>query len=257
MDMIDKIGTLERAKSFFKLNSYLVWICFVILCLFTIISVASLKSNIAETNAQTIKIYEDMRDMIKKEISGVVILTQNGSVVNANKSYVDASSQSAYNYAIKNILITHLVFSNNELTKNFENRIETTGDVLKYQRLMEFQENFFTKGKSGAVDNKDWNYILGQLAQISQSHQIADSVSILDSTIDKYSWDTENQSFEISINVSTKLLFWNDAKGQFDTAQGSYVINASGKIDVANNTVLNPLGITFRTLSLSVPIKKD
>ena len=83
-----------------------------------------------------------------------------------------------------------------------------------------------------------------------------DSVSILDSVIGNYSWDTKEQSFQIAINVVAKTFFWNDITKTYDEAQGYYTINASGIISVKDNTILNPLGIRFSTISLTVPAKE-
>lgn len=248
----DSVKILQRAKDFLKLNSYLIWICFAALTIANIIYIGGIRDDTRQSNAETKQIYKEMKDLIEKEIQGVVILTQNGAVLNASKSYIDASNQTDYNKAIKNVLISHLVFSNNELTANFSRKFNNTSDILAYEPLQEFQDNFLASDKT-MFDR--WNYIISNIAGLSKNLQIPDSVAVIDSTIRDYSWDTKNQSFKISINVVTKSYFWNDISKSFDETQGYYTIDGSGTISVKDNTTLNPLGIKFYNLNLNIPTR--
>jgi hypothetical protein len=251
----DDVKLIDKVKAFLKLNSYLVWICFLVLCAVNIITMNDVKSDIEETNKKIIKNYEEMKGLVEKEIQGVVILTENGSVLNAAKSYIDASTQSDYNLAIKNALISHLVFSNNELTQNFTRQLSTTEDILKYQPLKEFQDNFLLPDNKKTMDS--WNYLISNIANLSREQKMADSISVLDSVISSYSWDTKNQSFQITINVVAKAFFWNDIIKAYDEAQGYYTINADGVISIKENTILNPLGIRFSNIALTIPTKNN
>ena len=250
----DSVKMIDKVKSFLRLNSYLVWICFLVLCFVNIVTIGDIKTNIEDTNKKIVQNYDEMKKMVEKEIQGVVILTENGTVLNATKSYIDASTQSDYNLAIKNILINHLVFSNNELTQNFTRQLSNTDDILKYAPLKEFQDNFLLPNNKKTIDS--WNYIISNIANLSKEQKMPDRVSILDSVIGNYSWDTKEQSFQIAINVVAKTFFWNDITKTYDEAQGYYTINASGIISVKDNTILNPLGIRFSTISLTVPAKE-
>ena len=250
----DSVKMIDKVKSFLRLNSYLVWICFLVLCFVNIVTIGEIKEDISNTNKKIVQNYDEMKKMVEKEIQGVVILTENGTVLNATKSYIDASTQSDYNLAIKNILINHLVFSNNELTQNFTRQLSNTDDILQYAPLKEFQDNFLLPNNKKTIDS--WNYIISNIANLSKEQKMPDSVSILDSVIGNYSWDTKEQSFQIAINVVAKTFFWNDITKTYDEAQGYYTINASGIISVKDNTILNPLGIRFSTISLTVPAKE-
>ena len=48
--VVDNIKSVEKIKNFLKFNSYLVWICFLILTLGNIIIINGLKSDIQKTN---------------------------------------------------------------------------------------------------------------------------------------------------------------------------------------------------------------
>lgn len=259
--IIDNVKTIEKVKDFLKLNSYLVWICFLVLCLVTILAISSLKSDIKATNADMKKTYNEMKKLIEKEISGVVILANNGLVLNAQKSYLDASSESYYNVAIKNILINHLVFSNNELTKNFTQKIEQIDDLFKYEPLRDLRDNFLfwhkkkSKNETDKVSTVGWEYILSNIALMSQERKMPDAVDVIDSTISNYSWDTKNQSFKLSIQVSVKAFFWNPIMRSYEETQGYFIIKSQGIVSTKYNTVLNPLGVRFNALELTMPIR--
>ncbi|MDA3053303.1 hypothetical protein OFO01_06935 [Campylobacter sp. JMF_01 NE2] len=260
--IVDNVKTLEKVKDFLKFNSYLVWICFLILCVGTIKVISGLKSDIETTNKEFQKTYAEMKSLIEKEINGVVVLANNGLVLNAEKSYLDASTQSFYNLAIKNILINHLIFSNNELTKNFSKKIDNIEALLTYEPLKELQENFLiyaprqNEKEPFRVTTDGWEYLLSNVAQLSQERKIPDGIDIIDSTISDYSWDTKSQTFKITIQVSVKAFFWNSITRTYEEGQGYFVIKSQGQIGVKYNTVLNPLGVRFSALELTIPVRK-
>lgn len=254
--VVDNIKSVEKIKNFLKFNSYLVWICFLILTLGNIIIINGLKSDIQKTNRDFKKTYTQMKDLVEKEVSGVVVLANNGLVLNAEKSFLDASTESYYNQAIKNTLINYLVFSNNEITKNFTISFKKTDDLFAYEPLQEFRDNFLIVSKDNKIQTRGWDYILSNIATNSNEKTMPDAIDIIDSNIANYAWDTKSQSFNIVIQVSTKAFFWNSILRAYDESQGYFTIKASGTIAVKNNTILNPLGIKFTQLELNVPIRK-
>ena len=259
--IIDNVKTIEKVKDFLKFNSYLVWICFLVLCLATIITINGLKADIKKTNADFKRTYAEMKSLIEKEINGVVVLANNGLVLNAQKSYLDASTESSYNLAVKNVLINHLVFSNNEITKNFTRKIEKVDDLFEYEPLKELQDNYMfwkekkNKDEKAVVSTNGWEYILSNVAQMSGERRLPDGVDIIDSSISKYSWDTKNQSFSIDVQVSVKAFFWNPVVRAYEESQGYFIIKSQGVVGVKYNTVLNPLGIRFTSLELTIPVR--
>ena len=261
--IVDNVKMIEKVKDFLKINSYLVWICFLILCIGTVIVISSLSNDIKKTNAEFKRAYLEMKELINKEISGVVLLANNGAVFNAQKSYIDASIQSSYDKAIKNVLINHLVFGNDEITKRYTKKINTIEDLLKnYEPFKEFQNNFmkykdYKKSKEDIlnISTNGWEYILSNIANLSNERKLPESISILDSSIYNPTWDTKYQNFGITVNVSVSAFFWNSVTKKLDETWSSFTIKANGTIDIKDNTILNPLGIRFTKLELVTPAR--
>lgn len=261
--IVDNVKMIEKVKDFLKINSYLVWICFLILCIGTIIVINSLSNDIKKTNAEFKRTYLEMKELINKEISGVVLLANNGVALSATKSYLDASTHSSYDKAIKNVLINHLVFGNDEITKRYTRKINKIEDLLQnYEPLKEFQDNYM-KYKDDKKNKEDilnvsttgWEYILSNIASLSNERKLPESVSILNSTISDPIWDTKYQKFSIAVQVSVSAFFWNSVTKKLDETWGSFIIKASGTIDIKDNTILNPLGIRFTKLELTMPVR--
>ena len=251
---------LEKIKEHLKLNSYLVWVCFLLICIATILVIGSVTSDIKNTNQEFKKAYTQMKAAIEKEISGVVVLTNSGQVLNVDKSYLDASTESSYNAAIKNVLINYLVFSNTELRDAFGNsKIKSIDELAQlYEPFKEFQENFLISktinGKTKVTTEK-WEYILNSLATESNELRLPDGIDILDSDILECSW-INYQNFKIIVKVKVGTIYWNSIDNMWEPGLSSFTIKATGTVAIKDNTILNPLGIRFNWLDLTVP-KKD
>lgn len=257
--VVDNVKMVEKVKDFLKYNSYLVWICFLLLCFSTIKTVSGLKEDMQRTNQEFKRTYAQMKKLLEKETNGIVILSNNGIATNSKKNFLDASTESSYNKAVKNILLNYLVFSNNELRER-TGEIDKTYEILEYEPLREFQDNFLTH-TSGQISTQGWKDILEYIKTKSNNNTMPNSINIINSAIMSYSWDTKKQTFDIEVVVGVDISFLDgdvhDLDSQIYHDRGEFNIKAKGLVDMKNNTVLNPLGIRFSELDLIIPDRKN
>lgn len=241
MKVKDKVELTERIKNFFKLNWWLVWISNILICVF----IYSTSTSMSIQN-------EEIKNLLIKEVQGVVFLGANGQVVFGDKQKIDGTTES-FKRAIKNTLIHYLINDGQKLTKDYTLKIDGYMDVVKNSdALTEFYNNFILKDDKKYPESVNLfkSILLGYARDIKQE-RIPEQIVPIDSTITNYIWNDLDQTFEIIINIKVNTYIYNNINNNYDLKAGTIQIRAKGRFDLFKNNNINPLGIQFFELGLT------
>ena len=240
--LLDKVTPIEKIKTFFQLNWWLVWIAFVALAYITHSSANRMS---AENN--------EIKQLLKREIEGVVFVGQNGQVVFGEKSRINAASETGFKNAIKNTLLQYLVVDANRLTDGYKKIIKSVDELYNsHKPYQEFRTLYITN------DTETYPKAIGfyrtMLAGVIQAidrDTLPDQIVPRDSNIQSYIWNDETQTFDIIINVSVDSYVFNNRTTAFDKKLGTIQLRAKGYFDLAQNSIENPLGLQFFELGMT------
>ena len=243
MKIYDKEQFYEKIKNFFKLNWWLVWVSnLAIVAVIIYVSLSTFKQN------------EEIKELLKQEIQGVVFLGANGQAIFGEKQLINAGSDTAFKDAIKNNLIQHLITDTQRITKNYTATEEITADYIykNYLPIRECGDNFMFRGNDRYPNSFGFfrTFLVG-LSQSIAANNLPDQIIPIDSVIQTYIWKDETQTFEIIVNIAVNALIYNSALNTYDKKAGTIQIRARGFFDMAQNSVINPLGLKYYEIGIT------
>ena len=247
MDIKSKTTFVEKIKNFFMLNWWLVWLSNAAIVVFVFLSTSIMKMQ-----------NEEIKDLLKKEVAGVVFLGQNGQVMLGEKTRIDASSSTSFQSAIKNNLINYLVIDAQKITNNYRIKISNADELFdSYTPFNEFGRNFM------ALNNEKYpkafgffKTLLTGAVQAINEDTLPDQIVPYDSSVINYEWNDKEQTFEITVNAMVNTFVYNAVLNNYDRKEGTIQIRAKGYFDLAHNSPINPLGIKYFEIGVTNASKK-
>ena len=247
MDIKSKTTFVEKIKNFFMLNWWLVWLSNAAIVVFVFLSTSIM-------NPQN----EEIKDLLKKEVAGVVFLGQNGQVMLGEKTRIDASSSTSFQSAIKNNLINYLVIDAQKITNNYRIKISNADELFdSYTPFNEFGRNFM------ALNNEKYpkafgffKTLLTGAVQAINEDTLPDQIVPYDSSVINYEWNDKEQTFEITVNAMVNTFVYNAVLNNYDRKEGTIQIRAKGYFDLTHNSPINPLGIKYFEIGVTNASKK-
>jgi hypothetical protein len=247
MDIKSKTTFVEKIKNFFMLNWWLVWLSNAAIVVFVFLSTSIMKTQ-----------NEEIKDLLKKEVAGVVFLGQNGQVMLGEKTRIDASSSTSFQSAIKNNLINYLVIDAQKITNNYRIKISNADELFdSYTPFNEFGRNFM------ALNNEKYpkafgffKTLLTGAVQAINEDTLPDQIVPYDSSVINYEWNDKEQTFEITVNAMVNTFVYNAVLNNYDKKEGTIQIRAKGYFDLTRNSPINPLGIKYFEIGVTNASKK-
>ena len=247
MDIKSKTTSVEKIKNFFMLNWWLVWLSNAAIVVFVFLSTSIMKTQ-----------NEEIKDLLKKEVAGVVFLGQNGQVMLGEKTRIDASSSTSFQSAIKNNLINYLVIDAQKITNNYRIKISNADELFdSYTPFNEFGRNFM------ALNNEKYpkafgffKTLLTGAVQAINEDTLPDQIVPYDSSVINYEWNDKEQTFEITVNAMVNTFVYNAVLNNYDKKEGTIQIRAKGYFDLTHNSPINPLGIKYFEIGVTNASKK-
>jgi hypothetical protein len=247
MDIKSKTTFVEKIKNFFMLNWWLVWLSNAAIVVFVFLSTSIMKTQ-----------NEEIKDLLKKEVAGVVFLGQNGQVMLGEKTRIDASSSTSFQSAIKNNLINYLVIDAQKITNNYRIKISNADELFdSYTPFNEFGRNFM------ALNNEKYpkafgffKTLLTGAVQAINEDTLPDQIVPYDSSVINYEWNDKEQTFEITVNAMVNTFVYNAVLNNYDKKEGTIQIRAKGYFDLTHNSPINPLGIKYFEIGVTNASKK-
>lgn len=238
----NKIDLVTKIRNFFKYNWWLMWITNLAICIFVYYVAGDIKNQ-----------HKRVMDLLAKEVQGVVFIGQNGQVVFGEKTLMDASTDTKFRVAIKNNLVNYLITDASRLTKDYTISIKSPDDVFDNSAVLrEFGENYM------AFNNQKYpqafgyyKTLLAGLSQAISADTLPEQIIPLDSSISTYTWNDQEQVFEIVVNVLAKSYIYEPTRNIFRQKDATIQIRAKGFYDLANGTIINPLGIKYYEIGLT------
>ncbi len=236
MRLEDSSGFYEKAKQFFKLNWWLLWIGYVFILIFIVITAIQMQSD-----------NERIKNLLEREVRGVVFVGQNGQVMFSEKTLIDAGSDSRLKSVIKNNLVNNLILDASKISNNYKIKINNPDDIYSnYKKVRNFYQNFipFKNPKYPKAVNYFRTMLNGYVQSINKRN-LPEQIVPEDSLIATYNWNDESQTFFIVVNVKASVFVYNIAKNAFDNKEATIQIRAKGYFDIMESTTENPLGIKY------------
>jgi len=224
-------------KNFLKVNWFILWgmlvvsTCAVLFSSYRMMSVATkLEKDIAENS------------------KAVILLTASGHPIKAEKSIIDSSS-AAFSSVLKNTLTRGLVFDYEQLTKNYRAIPEDINEIYNaHENFTEFGDNFVApEGRDSLIA------YVKRLGQLIHSDNLPEKISITSTSVADYATSTEGFSITLVSNVG--LSYFLRERNEMVKGVGAITIKAEGFFNPSRGTVINPLGIQFRAISVT-PVAK-
>ncbi len=239
----DRDSFLIKAKNFFILNWWTLWIVIVFSMVFTVYLNMQTRADIKET----IK-------MLDKNSKGVVMLTYAGTPIYGEKTIIDIQDEN-FQKSLKSMLQKYLITDASRVTNDYRLFPAVIEDVFNTnEELNDFAE-YYLKPKE---DANAFNYMkehLKVILALLKEDNLPETIVILKSNIDKY--EIKNNTFNATIFVDVKLDYYLSEKKEWERKRGAVKIEASGKFDSAYGDAFNPLGIKINTFSVTYPKKRD
>ncbi|WP_122872066.1 hypothetical protein [Campylobacter showae] len=247
MDIKSKTTFVEKIKNFFMLNWWLVWLSNAAIVVFVFLSMTIMKTQ-----------NEEIKDLLKKEVAGVVFLGQNGQVMLGEKTRIDASSNTSFQSAIKNNLINYLVIDAQKITNNYRIKISNADELFdSYTPFNEFGKNFMALNSEKYP--KAFGFfktLLTGAVQAINEDTLPDQIVPYDSSVINYEWNDKEQTFEITVNAMVNTFVYNAVLNNYDRKEGTIQIRAKGYFDLTHNSPINPLGIKYFEIGVTNASKK-
>ena len=247
MDIKSKTTFVEKIKNFFMLNWWLVWLSNAAIVVFVFLSMTIMKTQ-----------NEEIKDLLKKEVAGVVFLGQNGQVMLGEKTRIDASSNTSFQSAIKNNLINYLVIDAQKITNNYRIKISNADELFdSYTPFNEFGKNFMALNSEKYP--KAFGFfktLLTGAVQAINEDTLPDQIVPYDSSVINYEWNDKEQTFEITVNAMVNTFVYNAVLNNYDKKEGTIQIRAKGYFDLTHNSPINPLGIKYFEIGVTNASKK-
>ncbi|MBZ8002372.1 hypothetical protein [Campylobacter canadensis] len=229
----------DKVKTFFKMNWWVLWISNALI----VVSVLYSNNSISKEN-------QEIAELLKKEVNGVVFLGANGQAIFSGKETINANSNTSFKEAIQNNLLNYLIMDNSKLTKDYTLKIKSAQDIVdNYYPMKEFLNEFVSKDKNYNAIAFFETLLIGYVRS-SLRDKLPEQIVVYDSTINSYSWHSETQTFDITVNAKVNAYIYNSIKNIFDKKQGTVQINAKGYFNLAENSTINPLGLKYYEMSI-------
>ncbi len=247
MEIKNKTTLVETIKNFFMLNWWLVWLSNIAIVVFVFLSTSAMKAQ-----------NEEVKELLKKEVAGVVFLGQNGQVMLGEKTKIDASSSTSFQSAIKNNLISYLVIDAQKITNNYRIKVSDADSLFEtYAPFNEFGNNFM------AINNEKYpqafgyfkTLLTGAVKAINED-TLPDQIVPYDSSVINYEWNDKEQTFEIVANAMVNTFVYNAVMNNYNRREGTIQIRAKGYFDLSHNSSINPLGIKYYEIGVTNASKK-
>lgn len=247
MEIKNKTSLVEKIKNFFMLNWWLVWLSNMAIVVFVFWATSAMKAQ-----------NEEIKDLLKKEVSGVVFLGQNGQVMLGEKTRIDASANTSFQSAIKNNLMNYLIIDAQKLTNNYRIKINNADELFdSYAPFNEFGKNFM------ALNNDKYPNAFGYFktlltgaVQAIKEDTLPDQIVPYNSSVINYEWNDKEQTFEITVNAMVNTFVYNAVLNNYEKKEGTIQIRAKGFFDLTHNSPINPLGIKYYELGVTNASKK-
>lgn len=226
----------DKGSAILRLNYWAVWIGLVVLTLTILWNSSSMSSDIAE-----------MKDLLKKEVRGVVLLSEAGEVIDGRKNLINANNQTAFNAALANILSYYLTLDRETLSPDLGTYQNLSLLYGANKKLTEFRTNFVENSQQSLGR---FDAIIGKVMLAHNEAKLIDSFKAQGYKIAAYDWDFKSQKFEISLNATGQAVYFDKNTMGVEKRRGTYEIRGSGYMDVNKRTPINPLGIQFSEINI-------
>lgn len=233
----------QKAKNFFILNWWLLWI--------------AIMGSMAIIVYLTINTRIDMKktmEIVEKNSKGVVMLTYAGTPIYAEKTIIDIQDEN-FQKTLRAILQKYLILDTSRLTNDYRDIPATLEDIYnKNEDLRDFNE-YYLKAKE---DKKSFNYMkehIKVLLSLLKEDNLPESIVLLKSKTDKY--EIKNNTFSITVFADVRLEYYLPELKDWERKRGAVKIEAAGYFDSSKGNSFNPLGIKIDTFKVTYPKKRE
>lgn len=241
--IIDNENFITKAKNFFILNWWTLWLVIVGSMVLTVY-----------LNVQTRIDMNNTMNMLEKNSKGVVMLTYSGVPIYGEKTIIDIQDEN-FQKSLKSMLQKYLIIDASRLTNDYRDIPATMEDVFNSnEELKDFAE-YYLKAKT---DVNAFNYMkehLRVLLALLKEDNLPETITLLKSKIDKY--EIKNNEFSVIIYADVKLEYYVSEKKEWERKRGAIKIEASGSFDSSTGDAFNPLGIKINTFKVTYPKKRE
>ena len=232
-----------KAKNFFVLNWWLLWILLVASTAHTFYS-----------NAKTTVLAERALEAVEKNSKSVVMLSYAGTPIHTEKTTVDIESE-LFQKTLKAILQKYLITDATRITKDYTRIPATIEDTFNMnEELKDFNQYFLqTKNDANAFNfmKNHLKVILGLLKE----DNLPETIVLLESKIEKY--EIKDNTFKVLITANIKVDYFLVESNAWNRKNGAIKIEATGKFDPSTGNAFNPLGIKIDYFKVMYPKKRE
>lgn len=240
--VVDNDSFLQKAKNFFILNWWTLWIIIVGAMTITVY-----------LNYQTRVEMKEALQMLDKNSKGVVMLTASGMPIYGEKTIIDIQNED-FKKSLKSMLQKYLITDASRLTNDYRDIPATIEDVFNDSEEMTDFNKYYLQSKT---DKNAFNFMkdhLKVLLSLLKEDNLPETIVLLQSKIDKY--EIKNNTFNITVYADVKLDYYLPEKKEFERKRGGIKIEAAGLFDSSNGNPFNPLGIKINSFKVSYPKKR-
>lgn len=240
--IVDNDSFLQKAKNFFILNWWLLWI------VIGVSSFMSVKLNM-DTNAKV----EKTMEAVEKNSKGVIMLTYSGVPIYGDKTIIDIQNEH-FKKSLKAMLQKYLIVDAARITNDYRNTPTTIEEMFnKSEDIMDFNEHFL----QAKTDKNAFNQMkdhLNVLLSLLKEGNLPETIVLLSSKIDKY--EIKNNTFNITVYADVKVEYYLPEIRDWERKRTGLKIEATGKFDSALGNPFNPLGIKIDAFQVTYPKKR-
>lgn len=239
----DRNSFYEKAKNFFILNWWLLWV--------TVVGAMGITIYL---NIKSSNDIEKTLTLLEKNSKGVVMLTYAGTPVYAEKSIIDIQDEN-FKKTIRAILQKYLIIDSSRLTNDFTNIPTTLEETYEKQEDLKDFNLYYLKSKE---DKQAFNFMkehLKTLLSLLKEDNLPEIITILNSRMDKY--EVVNNTFTCTVYVDVLLQYFLTESNQWKRSKGGIKIEAKGYFDASKGDAFNPLGIKIDYFKVAYPKKRE
>lgn len=238
----DRESFYTKAKNFFILNWWMLWIVLVI----SIIINVKLSSDARHDAKVT-------RDYVEKAVKGVVMLTASGMPIYGEKTIIDIQNED-FKKMVRATLQKYLITDASRLTNAWRNIPSGIEDLFnKNEELKDFS-NYYLDAKNNPQSFLFMKEHLRILYGLIRDDNLPENITLLKSRTDKY--EIKENTFNITIFADVQIEFYLTETKTWERKVGTIQIEASGSFDASNGNAFNPLGLKITRFSTKYPKKR-
>jgi len=222
-----------RSKEFLLANMWVLWIVIAANLMWNV-SVSTLQNNRLDTAVYELKVVAD-------QISGgIVMLDALGRPIVATPKKLTPLNP-AFKTAINNYIKMYGFYDWSKLTDNFRNKVTSADDVYeKNEDIALFKKEFFEKNSRA---EREFDGYITQLVFMINKNKLPETISIVSEKITGFKVDGD--SFEIKVDYTVLASIYDGNTETYLNKEGHIGINAAGRMNPAQGSIDNPLGIVF------------